>query len=352
MSEQSNNSAPQSEEIDLGQLFKLIGDAFNRFFNFIGNIFKGLFDLLIMFLLFIQKHFIKFAIAGIIGIAGGFYWDYVSDKVYRSSMVVEPNFNSAQQLYNNIEFYNELADQEEYEALKETFPALTSEEAASIKSFEIESFSDQAQKIKQFSEFIESLDTISQKKVDFDDYLENFNNINAQFHRITVETENSRVAKKLQSPIVEAIQANSYFELQKKINDENIGLSDSLYQAQLTEIDTLQKFYREIKLREALKEQASTSISMGDAKQKDSEELELIKQEEQIKNSLIKLNEEKANTRSTINVISDFPNKGVEVDDFWNKKLVLLPILLVGLVLMVLMILELNKYLNKVRTIE
>lgn len=349
MSEQSNNSAPQSEEIDLGQLFKLIGDAFSRFFNFIGNIFKGLFDLLIMFLLFIQKHFIKFVIAGIIGIAAGFYWDDVSDKVYRSSMVVEPNFNSAQQLYNNIEFYNELAEQEEYEALKETFPALTSEEAASIKSFEIESFSDQAQKIKQFSEFIESLDTISQKKVDFDDYLENFNNINAQFHRITVESEDASVAKKLQAPIVLSIQVNDYFKLQKQINDENIQLSDSLYQAQLTEIDTLQKFYREIKLKEASKEQASTSISMGDAQQKESAELELIKQEELIKNSLIELNEEKANTRSTMNVISDFPNKGVEVNDFWKKKKVLLPILLVGLVFFFLMLLELNRYLNKVK---
>ncbi|NER18901.1 hypothetical protein [Spongiivirga citrea] len=350
MSEQNNNNAPQSEEIDLGQLFKLIGDAFNRFFNFIGSIFKGFFNLLIAFLLFVQKHFIKFSIAGIIGIAGGWYWDYTSPDVYRSSMVVEPNFNSAQQLYNNIEFYNELAEQEEYEALKETFPALTNEEAATIKSFEIESFSDQSQKIKQFSQFIESLDTISQKQVDFEDYLRNFNNINAQFHRIIIETEDNRVAKKLQAPIVLSIQVNDYFKLQKKINDENIQLSDSLYQAQLTEIDTLQKFYREIKLKEASKEQASTSISLGgDAQQKESDELELIKQEEQIKNSLIRLNEEKANTRSTINVISDFPNKGVEINDFWKKKKVLLPILLVGLVLFFLLLMELNRYLNVIK---
>ncbi len=350
MSEQNNNNAPQSEEIDLGQLFKLIGDAFNRFFNFIGNIFKGLFNLLIALLLFIQKHFVKFAIASIVGIAAGWYWDSASPEVYRSSMVVEPNFNSAQQLYNNIKFYNELAEQEEFDALQETFPALSAEEAQSIKKFEIESFSDQSQKIKQFSRFIESLDTISQKQVDFDEYLKNFNNINAKFHQITVETKDARVAKKLQAPIVLSIQVNDYFKLQKRINDKNIQLSDSLYQAQLTEIDTLQKFYREIKLKEASKEQASTSISMGDAEKKESAELELIKQEEQIKNSLIRLNEEKANTRSTINVISDFPNKGVEVNDFWKKKKVLLPILLVGLVLMILMLLELNGYLNKVKS--
>ena len=56
---QNNNS----EEIDLGQLFKMIGDGFRKFFNFIGNIIKGIFRIIIAFLLFIQLHIIKFIIA-------------------------------------------------------------------------------------------------------------------------------------------------------------------------------------------------------------------------------------------------------------------------------------------------
>ena len=34
---------PNSEEVDLGQLFKLIGNAFNRFFKFIGSILNSFF---------------------------------------------------------------------------------------------------------------------------------------------------------------------------------------------------------------------------------------------------------------------------------------------------------------------
>ena len=101
-----NTKENTSEEIDLGQLFKIIGDGLKRFFQFFGNIFKGLFHLLIVFLQFIRAHFVKFAIAAVVGVAVGWYWDYTSEDIYRSNMVVEPNFNSVQQLYNNINFYN------------------------------------------------------------------------------------------------------------------------------------------------------------------------------------------------------------------------------------------------------
>ena len=40
---QQNNE----EEVDLGSLFIIIGKGFSKFFNFIGSIFKGIFDFLI-----------------------------------------------------------------------------------------------------------------------------------------------------------------------------------------------------------------------------------------------------------------------------------------------------------------
>ena len=49
------NTPNNSEEVDLGQLFKLIGAAFDRFFNFIYRIFKGLFSVFIWFVFFIKK---------------------------------------------------------------------------------------------------------------------------------------------------------------------------------------------------------------------------------------------------------------------------------------------------------
>src|SRR5690606_11292601 len=95
---------------DLGQVFKLIGNAFNRFLKFIGSIFTAIFGIIILFLLFLQKNFIKLVIVGVVGLALGFYLDYIKEPRFISTMVLEPNFNSVQQLYNNINFYNELAN--------------------------------------------------------------------------------------------------------------------------------------------------------------------------------------------------------------------------------------------------
>ncbi len=340
-----SNKENTSEEIDLGQLFTLIGNVFNKFFQFVGNILKGLFHYLIVFLQFVQRHFWKFTIAAFIGLIGGGYWDYVSEPVYKSSMVVEPNFNSVQQLYNNIEFYNELAEEEEYESLAEALK-ISLEDATSMKEFSIESFSDQTQKIKQFSDFIQELDTLSQKMVDYEDYLKNFNNINAKFHKITIESRNPKVAKNSQYAIVSSIENNQYFRLQKQINEVNLSLQDSIIGRQMEEIDSLQKFYRKIQTLEASKPEGATSINLAEGRSEKTPEIELLDQIKQLKTEIVELNDKKANTSNTINIISAFPNKGVLVNDFFKRKIVLLPLLLIGTVFLFLFLISLNTFLK------
>ena len=340
-----SNKENTSEEIDLGQLFKIIGDGFKKLFQLIGNIFKGLFNLLIVFLQFIRAHFIKFAIAGVVGIAAGWYWDSITEDVYRSNMVVEPNFNSVQQLYNNISFYNDLAKEEEYQSLAEALN-VSVDLARTIKEFQIESFSDQTQRIKQFSEFISELDTISQQKVDYEDYLNNFNDINSPFHKIIVEATDPTVAKKSQRAIIRSIETNDYFKLQKRINDLNLSVQDSILMNQISEIDSLQRFIKQIKVLEANKAESSTSINLGEGKGEENLEIQLLNQASKLKSEIVSLNKERAKTQNTINIISEFPQKGVKVNDFFRKKKVLLPILLVGLVFITLCFLSLNNFLK------
>ena len=184
----------QSEEVDLGQLFKLIGNAFNRFFRFIASIFIGIFHVIILFLIFLQKHFIKFAVIGIIGLATGIYIDLIKETKYISTMVVEPNFNSVQQLYNNVSFYNELAGAQDSIALSEAFN-ISKNEAASIKEFKVESYSDENQKVQLFDKFVRSLDTTTQKTIDMEAYLKNFNSLDARFHTISVIATNNSIGR-------------------------------------------------------------------------------------------------------------------------------------------------------------
>jgi len=335
-----------SDEVDLGQLFKLIGKAFDRFYRFIKSIFVGLFHLLMSLLLFIQKHLIKLAIAGVLGLGLGYFFDTKTDTVYESQMVVEPNFNSVQQLYNNISYYNELAKANDSLTLSSTFK-ISAKKASSIKEIVVDAYSDENQKIKLFDEFVTKLDTTTRKTINYESYLENFNTFDARFHKITFIATNPRVAKNIQETIINSITNNKYFENQQLASQENIDLQDSFYKKQLKEIDTLQHFYKKLALKTAEKETATTSISLADKDSSDNKELALIEKVDEIKQQQVALNIERARKQNVINVISDFPNLGVKSGGLLKSNKVLFFVGAVGLAFLILILLELNSYLKK-----
>ena len=345
MANQTNNSA-NNDEIDLGQLFQLIGRAFQKAFDFVGSIFKGIFHLIILFLLFLQKNFIVLVIAGLIGAAAGVVLDLYKTQKFVSKMVVEPNFNSVQQLYNNIDFYDDLAKAEDSLALANALNLETGE-AASIKEIFADSYSDENQKIKLFDEFIRELDTTTVKALDYESYLENFNSLDARFHQITVIATNNTIAKKIQPALIGSISANDYFKLQKRINDENLALQDSIINSQLIEVDSLQALYKRVLVKEADKPMQGTNINLSENGISRNKELALIKERELLKEQLVELNEERANKSAILNVISDFPARAVEQKGFWNSFKFLLPIITFGMVLIILGIASLNSYLKK-----
>ncbi len=178
-------------------------------------------------------------------------------------MVVEPNFNSAQQLYNNIGFYNELAEAKDSVALAEALDISVSE-AASIKKMTVESYADENQKVQLFDKFVRSLDTTTQKAIDMENYLKNFNSIDARFHTITMIATNNSIAKNVQPTIINSIARNTYFQLQQSINDKNLDLQDSIYKKQLVEIDSLQQLYKRVMEKEAENPLQGTNINLGE----------------------------------------------------------------------------------------
>lgn len=344
MSEQAPKTS--SDEIDLGHLFKIIGKGFDNLFNFIARIFKGLFHGLITVLLFLQKNFIVLAITAVLGVGGGFFLDWYLPEEYVSKMVVEPNFNSAQQLYNNIEFYDDLAKAEDSVTLANALE-ITVADAASIKRVNVDSYSDENQKVKLFDEFIRNLDTTTVKAMDFKGYLKNFNSLDARFHQITLTATNDNVAKKVQPTIIKSISSNEYFKLQKSISDENLILRDSIIRNQLNEIDGLQTLYKDVLVKEAEKPMQGTNINLAENGESQNKELALIQEREKLKNLLVRLNNERANKSSILNVISDFPARGVKQDEIFYSYKFLAPVALLVFVILLLLLRQLNRYLRE-----
>ncbi len=337
-----------TEEVDLGQLFKLIGNAINTVYNRVFNTLRNIYHIFIRFILFLRAHFLKFCYVAILGVGLGAYLDYNALPVYKSSMIVQPNFNSARQLYSNIEFYNQLAEQKDSKELAVVLDIPLSL-AERITNIGIEAFTDKAQKIQQFNEFIKNLDSITLKSIDFQDYLKNFNNINAEFHKIKVESLAPEVAKQCQEIIVTSINNNPYFKSQKKANDDNMAVRDTMIKEQLKEIKKLQEFYKEIKILDAKKVSGTTNINLADNKEERVSEFELFKQIEKLKDEKVELNIDKVNRENIINIISEFPDKGILIDNLWSKKIVQMPLVFMVVLFSILIILAFNKYLANYR---
>ena len=150
----TKQNIPQEDEIELGSLFKIIGKGFQNLFKAIGQFFKMIFHYLILSLLFLRNNALKLGIAIIIGAALGLYLDLTKPKKYSSTMIVEPNFKSAQQLYNNVNFYHELVKQKDSILLGEIFQ-IPVNEASKLKGFYIEPIKNEHEKYEYFNNFIE-----------------------------------------------------------------------------------------------------------------------------------------------------------------------------------------------------
>lgn len=92
MSKQDQPNIPQSsDEIDLGQLFQLIGKGFNKIFIWFLRVF-----------LYLKKNFIVLAILGIVGLGAGYGLSKISTRLKKTEVIVKPNFESKDYLYGVV----------------------------------------------------------------------------------------------------------------------------------------------------------------------------------------------------------------------------------------------------------
>ena len=337
---QQNNE----EEVDLGSLFIIIGKGFSKFFNFIGSIFKGIFNFLIEILLFLKKNFIKIGLATIFGAICGFVLQSNSPEKYGSELLLEPNFKSVMQLYNNIQFYNDLVKQKDTIGLVNTFN-LSKEDAASLKKFTVEPIVNDNDIINGYDEFITEVDTATVSSYSFEEFKASFSNYDYKIHKVQVISEKNNVFKKLENKIISSIVENKYFKRLKELTNENLNRTDSVYRENLAQIDSLRKVYMTVMIEEAKKQSTGTSIDLGGEK-RTTKELELFETNRRINSDLKDLADQKAAEFEVINVISNFQPVGYEIKGVTKNYIFILGALSAALMIVFLLLLKLNKFLE------
>jgi hypothetical protein len=340
----STNQKNNEEEVDLGSLFVIIGKGFSNFFNFIGKIFKGLFHGIISSLIFLKENSIKIGIATIIGLVIGVFLETRTSKKYGSDLLLEPNFKSSRQLYNNINYYNDLVKQQNTAVLQKTFN-IDKESAASIRGFEIVPLKVDGDLIDAYNDLILSVDTLTIKSYDYLDFKTAFTDYDYKVHKVTVVAEKNNVFDKLDDVIISSVVDNKYFNRLKVLNNENLNRTDSLYRENLSQIDSLRKVYMQVMLEEAKKLTTGTSIDLGGEK-KTTKELELFETNRKINADLKLIAKEKSEKYEVINVISNFQPIGYEIKGVTKNKGFLLGLVGAGFMIVMLLLIKLNAFLE------
>ena len=301
----------QSEEIDLGQLFKLIGNAFDKLFRFIGSIFNKFFLAFVWLVFFVKKHALKLAIAGVVGIVLGVVLEKTSEPVYKSHITVKQNYDTGENLYNAISYYKDLVKQKDISTLENVL-GIKSDEAASISDFEIESVISENQKLKEFDGYLKTLDTALAKTVEYKTYLKNSKDYNHQYQQITIKAKERKNFKTVFDKIITNINSNTFFKREQ--NKDLIELKEqvsAIYKS-LVKSDTLLAVYQKAIIKSAESNndfQAKITID-NKPNESSTKEYELYTKDLELRQELVEIERKIADKEHIIEITSSKQDSG------------------------------------------
>ncbi len=347
-----SQKSKQSEEVDLGQLFKSIGNIFERLFKFVSRILFGLYKVILLILIHFYNRIYWYLVAGLAGLIIGFSIDYKSEELYGANMFIETNFNSARQVYENIRQFHQLASVDKDSIELSERLNITPYQASKIKGFYIEADLDENKIAKMYSDFYLKLDSVSRIDMTYDRYKKALNSYNYRTHKIGVASTDKMIYKKIEGAFINEIVGNDYLEDLVKSNAEILKRKDKSLEKQVKITDSLVNEYLKIRINESKKEQiqgSGTNLYMGD-----SESSNLIVDESSIIRSRLTYENARRNIdsllvaeKNVINVLAKFPKSGYDIDKWHDKMKFVLPIVFLSLILIVFSFLSLGKYLKE-----
>lgn len=351
----SNNLPEQqpSEEVDLGQLFKLIGSAFDRFFRFIGSILNKLFLAFVWLVFFAKEHFIIIAIAAIVGVVLAVGKQKVGDPIYKSTIVIKQNYNTGEHLYNTLENYNSLIAEKDSITLGEILKAEPGE-TSNIIGLEIESVLSENQKLKLFDKYSKSIDSSLSTEINFKEFLENSKDFEFDFQKITLKSKVKNNFDKTFTQIINNIVSNTFFENEQKKDLMELKRRENAILESLKQSDSLQKVYQTVLIKSTETTVGSqTSVTIDNTEDKSTtKEFELYNSDLLLRRELVSIEREMENIENIIEIVSrqqdngTLDNKG-KLFGFEAPKIVSYGIKLALLMFIILLLIEFVSYLER-----
>lgn len=320
----------QNEEVDLIQIFKYIGKFFDRIFNFFKSIFKGVLSTLVYVIKAIIDNYKIIFISMIIAGAIGYGLEKTRKDVYLSRMLVKPYFDSKFQLVANIDYYNALIADKDYQELQSIFN-ISDTDADKIIDFEIHPGPEnENDKILQYDSFLKSIDSVRAQDISFEEYIDNRSIYSGDVFEIIVKSHKKNIFRSLEEGLNSTF-SNAYSAKKMKKRDSILKIDKNRIIASLKEVDSLKQVYIGIKKQESQSDRKSFSTQDGFTyieQRTETKEYELIEKQIKLQKDLSALEAQKVEEDEFFDTLSSFPEVGAKHIEISQRYSVIFPILI------------------------
>ena len=318
---------PPSDEIDLGQLFQMIGNGFNRVFR----------SFLRLFLYLKKNALILFGLV-ILGGAIGFGLNQIIDKRMKTEVIVQPNMDSRNYLY---EVVDEI--QSNIRAKDTLFFIDLGISVENLKGFEVtvESLGDTRKNVEQGTQYLELLKGFEGSSEAISDIVraEILSKSTLINHKITFYFKDPGIGQDYAKKLMGYINSNEYFTELIDVNKANANERIKQNQNLIKQVDGLITSYAD-KLAEKDNITTSGTISF------DTEEKIDLKGLFDLKNNLLKdieIKRVELKTRMEAVKVINFGKPQQMTKPLHRKNIVLFPAILIGM----FFLFSFLKYLNR-----
>ena len=320
------NTDQSSDELDLGQLFRMIGKGLNKIFRSFLRIF-----------LYLKNNFWKLAALVLVGWVIGYFLKFIITDKLKTEVIVKPNFDSTDYLYDVVEEIGANIGVKDTAFFKELGMEVTELKSLQVNIEPIKEENEKAER-DEFLEYLEVLQNFEENSFISDIVKTEILKKSGLSHKITFTYEDAFAGREATRRLMEYINENPYFTELKQVHIQNAKDNIKRNNDLIQQIDDVVKGY-------------TSSLSRGNSIDQGTLVLENEKPLELpgllgLKNSLIKEVERKrialAEQTNTVSIIHFGKNQKAKVPIHKRTTLVI-PILFVLLFLLTSFLMYLNR---------
>ena len=319
MTEKPNLENAKPDEVEISDFLKILGKIFTKIGNGIAWVLVSIYELLILLFIFIKRKIIWLCIGYILGLVFGLISYYNSGGIYKSEMITRANFESSYFLYNQIDYFNSLIENNRIDDLTREFN-ISQDEAKSLIDFKATPLKNDIEAAKLYHQtFLEtrrnhnySFDTIWQNTLKFDEFKNELTDYDFPIIKIALRSKKLDIFPKIQKGLINSLNNNPDLK-EKKENIEQIrNQEETLLADALKNIDTLRQVYnKKLTMQVENTSPGGNQFILGERDIRNPE-LDLYDKSMRLKDELIELKMRSTKEKNVLELFSGFEKTGLQ----------------------------------------